>query len=90
MKIIITEKQLSSLIEDRPVSNELLSRVWDGELGPAIFDSLSSNDVDSKIIKNVVSRIHKDRDYDGLYNLLIDIGENELARRMKMFVHKSK
>jgi hypothetical protein len=90
MKVIITEKQLTSLIEDRPVSNELLIRIWDTELGPAIFGSLSSNGVDGEIIKNVIGRIHKHRDYDGLYNLLMDIGENELARRLKMFVRKSK
>ena len=90
MKIIISEKQFKILNEDRPVSNELLISIWDTELGPAIFDSLSSNGVDGEIIKNVIGRIHKHRDYDGLYNLLIDIDENELARRLKMFVRKSK
>ena len=90
MKIIISEKQFKILNEDRPVSNKLLISIWDSELGPAIFGSLSSNGVDGEIIKNVIGRIHKHRDYDGLYNLLMDIGENELARRLKMFVHKSK
>ena len=86
MKFIITEKQYKSLNEDRPVSNELLLRIWDYELGPAIFDSLSSNGVDGKTINDIV----KHRKYDRLHNLLMDIGETELARRLKMFVLKSK
>jgi hypothetical protein len=90
MKIIITEKQLTSLIEDRPVSNELLIRIWDNELGPSIFGSLQDNGVDDEIVSSVMSDIKRRRDYDGLYNLLKDIGENELARRLKMFVRKSK
>ena len=90
MKIIITEKQLTSLIEDRPVSNELLIRIWDNELGPSIFNSLIDNGVDDEIVSSVMSDIKKRRDYDGLYNLLKDIGENELARRLKIFVRKSK
>jgi len=86
MKIIITEKQYKTLNEDRDVSNELLLRIWDYELGPSIFDSLLSNGVDGDIIKSIM----KHRDYEGLYNLLMDVGENELARRLKMFVRKSK
>jgi hypothetical protein len=86
MKIIITEKQYETLNEDRDVSNELLLRIWDYELGPSIFDSLQSNGIDDDIIKGIM----KHRDYEGLYNLLMDVGENELARRLKMFVHKSK
>ena len=89
MKIIITEKQLTSFIEDRPVSNELLIRIWDSELGPSIFGSLNDNGVDDEIISSVMSDIKKRRDYGGLYNLLKYIGEDELARRLKMFVHKS-
>jgi hypothetical protein len=90
MKVIITEKQLTSLIEDRPVSNELLIRIWDNELGPSIFSSLTDNGVDNEIVSSVMSDIKTHRDYDGLYNLLKDIGEDELARRLKMFVRKSK
>ena len=83
MKIIITENQYGTLIEGE-VSNELLVRIWDYELGPAIFETLSSNGIDG----SVISRIVKERDYDHLHRLLIKVGEKDLARRLKMFVKK--
>ena len=85
MKIIITEKQLNTLVEEKEVSNELLFRIWNTDLGPEIFETLTSYGFNYKTINDIM----KDSGYDGLYNLLMDNDETELARRMKMFVRKS-
>ena len=83
MKIIITEKQYKTLNEERPVSNELLIRNWDNDLGPEVMELLIDNGYN-------VGKVLDEKGWDGIIRILKSIGADGLAYRVRKMVNRSK